>query len=77
MAKIDDIGEMLKTVINNLSTFKQEVFKRFDEMDEKFDGKIDGAEARLTKRIDAIGMQLAFLEEDAPTTPHAIIRING
>jgi hypothetical protein len=67
MAKTDDIAVMLKTVINNLSTFRQEVFKRFDETDKKFDTKIDGVEARLTKRIDAIGKQLAYLEDDAPT----------
>ena len=70
MAKIDDIEKMLKAFINNMSAFKQEflsfrkeVLQRFDEADKK----IDGVEERLTKRIDSIGKQLAFLEDDTPT----------
>ncbi|HLC87740.1 MAG TPA: hypothetical protein VJG66_01635 [Patescibacteria group bacterium] len=60
MAKIDDIETMLKALVNNLSTSKQEIFKRFDELDKKFDNKIDGLEVRLAKRIDALGKQLAY-----------------
>ena len=70
MAKIDDIETMLKALINNISTFKQEVFKRFDEIDKRF----ENLETRLNKRIDGvenrldnIGKQLAYLEDDAPT----------
>ncbi len=70
MAKIDDIEKMLRALINSVSGFKQEflsfrkeVLQRFDETDEK----MDGVEKRLTKRIDNIGKQLAYLEDDAPT----------
>lgn len=61
---------MLRIIINGQSAFKQEflsfkkeVLRRFDETDRK----IDGVEERLTKRIDSIGKQLAYLEDDAPT----------
>lgn len=63
MGKIDDIEKMLKALINDMSTFKLEVFKRFDATDKK----IDGVEERLTKRIDVLGKQLAYLEDDTPT----------
>lgn len=69
MEKTEDTKTMLKAIINGLSAFKQEflsfkkeVLRRFDQMDEK----IDGVEERLTKRIDSIGKQLAYLEDDAP-----------
>lgn len=74
MAATDDTQTMLRTIINNISSFKQDMLKRFDDMDRKFenkidnlDKKIDGVEARLTKRIDNLGSQLAYLEDDAPT----------
>jgi hypothetical protein len=62
MAATDDTQTMLRTIINNISSFKQDMLKRFDDMDRKFenkidnlDKKIDGVEARLTKRIDNLG----------------------
>ena len=74
MAKKTDTNELLRTIINNMSTFKQEFLKKFDEIDKKFTGKIDrldkkidGVEQRLTERIDTLGKQLAYLEDDAPT----------
>lgn len=70
MTKIDDIEKMLRALVNSVSGFKQEslsfrkeVLQRFDEVDKK----IEGSETRLTKRIDSIGKQLAYLEDDAPT----------
>jgi tetrahydromethanopterin S-methyltransferase subunit G len=66
----DDTETMLRAIINGLSafkqeflTFKKEVFQRFDDMDRK----IDGVEERLTKRINTIGKQAAYLEDDTPT----------
>lgn len=74
MAKIDDIETMLKAFINSMSAFKQDVFKRFDDLDKKLTGRIDSVEQKLSKRIDGvekrldkIGLQLAYLDDDAPT----------
>lgn len=71
----DDIQTMLRAIINGQSAFRQEVLKRFDEMDKKFEGmfnsldkKIDEVEKNLTKRIDKIGKQLAYVEDDTPTS---------
>ena len=33
MAKKTDTNELLRTIINNMSTFKQEFLKKFDEID--------------------------------------------
>jgi len=69
MAK-DDTQKMLRIIINGQSSFRQEVLKKFDEVDKKFNGldkKIDKVDEKLTKRIDAVGRQLAYLEDDAPT----------
>ena len=70
MEKTDETKTMLKAIINGLNafkteflSFKKEVLQRFDQMDKK----IDGVEERLTKRIDSMGKQLAYLEDDAPT----------
>lgn len=73
---------MLKTIINGQNSFRQEVLKKMDKLDQKIDGvdnKIDGVEKKLTERIDSveknlteridrIGKQLAYLEDDTPKT---------
>lgn len=61
---------MLQIIINGQSTFRQEVqgeIKDLKEMVSKVDQKIDRVEENLTKRMDKIGKQLAYLEDDAPT----------
>lgn len=65
---------MLRTVINGQSAMKSELLTRLDEVSKKLSGrmdsldkKIDGVEKRLTERIDKIGLQVASLEDDAPT----------
>lgn len=70
MAKSDDTQQMLRAIINGQSSFRQEVLSKFDKLDQKFnglDGKIDQVEKRLTERIDKLGKQLAYLEDDTPT----------
>lgn len=67
---MNDIQKMFQTIINNQSAFRQEILKRFDEMDKKFEslrGETRRSEKNLTSRIDKIGKQQAYLEDDAPT----------
>lgn len=71
---MNDTQKMLVNIINNLSSFKQEILSKFEKLDEKLSSKIDSldikienVELRLTKRINKIGKQLAFLEDDTPT----------
>lgn len=60
---MDNTTKMLQAIINGLAAFKQEVLTRFDKTDQK----IDKVEKNLTKRIDKLGRQLAYLEDDTPT----------
>ena len=74
---MDDVKKMFRTIVNGQSTMKQEMLgeigKVRNEVEEvgvkvdKVDKKIDGVESRLTKRIDKLGLQIAHLEDDAPT----------
>lgn len=77
----DDTTKMLRAIINGQSAMKSELIGKIDKLDKrltgkvdelegkitKLDKKIDGVEERLTKRIDKIGLQVASLEDDAPT----------
>lgn len=70
MSNTDDIQKMLRMIINGQSRFRQEILIKFDKIEqkiEKLDKKIDSVEKRLTDRIDTIGKQLAYLEDDTPT----------
>lgn len=74
---MNDTQKMLQAIINGQTTLKQELLRKIDTVDQKvekltgtvegLDGKIDKVEERLTERLDKIGMQLAYLEDDAPT----------
>lgn len=74
---MNDIQKMLQAIINGQSTLKQELLSKIDKVDQKvdklgekvggLDRKIDGVEKRLTERLNKIGRQLAYLEDDAPT----------
>lgn len=74
MVKSDNTQQMLRAILNGQSSFRQEILKRFDGLEERVDGlevrldiKIDNLEKRLTNRIDRLGKQLAYLEDDTPT----------
>ncbi len=74
MGRMDDTKKMLVTIINGQSALKAEVLGKIGElrveMNQKFDSldnKIEKVEKNLTKRIDKIGSQLAYLEDDTPT----------
>lgn len=74
---MNDTQKMLQAIINGQSTLKGELLKKIDDVDKKVDklagtveglgGKIDRVEKNITQRIDKIGKQLAYLEDDAPT----------
>ena len=78
---MNDTQKMLQAIINGQSTLKGELLAKIDQVDKKLsekiegldgkvnglDGKIDRAERRLTERLDKIGKQLAYLEDDTPT----------
>ena len=67
---MNNIDKMLSAIINGQSALKSELLVKIDGVDQKvdkLDSKIDGVEKRLTKRIDKLGKQTAYLEDDAPT----------
>lgn len=74
---MDDTQKMLQAIIHGQNALKQELGSKIDKLGKKLDGlenRIDGVEERidrveknLTKRIDRIGKQLSYLEDDAPT----------
>lgn len=68
---MNDTQKMLQAIINGQSTLKQELLSKIDKVDKKVDGldvKLDKVEKNLTERIDKLGKQLAYLEDDAPTS---------
>lgn len=67
---MNDTQKMLQAIINGQSTLKQELLSKIDKVDQKVDGldvKLDKVEKNLTERIDKLGKQLAYLEDDTPT----------
>jgi len=74
---MDEVKKMLRAVINGQSAMKQELLVKIEKVDERantLEGKIDSLGESIkkgfkevNKRIDKIGSQLAYLEEDAPT----------
>lgn len=69
-AIVDEIQKMLQAIINSQSAFRQEILKRFDKTDKKIENlQIETRQGKkeLTERIDKLGKQLAYLEDDAPT----------
>ncbi|GEM_PF-2781088 len=67
---MNDIQKMLQAIINGQSAIKQELSGKIDRIDQKvdlLDEKLDKVEKNLTGRIDKLGKQLAYLEDDTPT----------
>lgn len=61
---------MLRAIINGQSALKQELLSKIGVVHNEvkmLDKKIDKVEENLTGRIDKIGLQVARLEDDAPT----------
>ena len=51
--------KLLQTILDRVSSVKQKVDNGFKEVNKRFD--------QADKRIDKLGLQLARLEDDAPT----------
>jgi predicted nuclease with TOPRIM domain len=71
---MNDINKMLKTIINGQSALKEELLRRIDKTVAKLSRRINGLEKKtesgfkeVNERLDKIGKQTAFLEEDTPT----------
>ncbi len=67
---MDEIKKMLREVINNQSAFRQEMFRKFDELEGRLTKRIDEIAKDLkylTKRVDNLGKQQAYLEDNTPT----------
>lgn len=78
---MDDTTKMLQAILNGQNALKQELMSKIDKLDRKLTGRIDNLEVKidgveknlkkveknLTARMDKIGMQLAYAEDDTPT----------
>jgi hypothetical protein len=78
---MDDTKKMLQAIINGQSAMKSELLGEIQKLEKKVDTEIgelkkdigslrnetkEGFE-KLTERVDNIGLQVARLEDDAPT----------
>lgn len=64
---MDETKKMLRAIINGQSAMKQELLGEIGRVDEKLTLKMGDVEKNLTARIDMIGKQMAFLDDDAPS----------
>ncbi len=71
---MDNTQTMLKAIITGQSAMKEELLSEIKKVDKKLDKRIDNLEAKVdggfekvNERIDKLGAQLAYLEDDAPT----------
>ena len=60
---MDEIKKMLSAFINSQSAFNQRIESELKRLGKK----IEDSEKNLTRRIDALGKQLAYVEDDTPT----------
>lgn len=56
---LEDIHKMLQAVISGLSTLRMEMQGGFKTVNKRID--------KVEERLDKIGQQVAYLEDDAPT----------
>ena len=71
---MDDTKKMLQAIINGQSAMKGELINKIDGVERNFGTRIDKLEGgvdkgfkQVGKRIDKLGTQLAYLDDDAPT----------
>lgn len=71
---MDDTQKMLRVVINGQSSMKSELLGEINKLRKETrkgfeDQKKESSETekRLTHRLDLIGKQVAYLDDDAPT----------
>lgn len=62
--------KLLQIILDGQTSIREDVAnvrKDIKQIKVELDNKIDTAENRLTQRLNKIGSQLAYLEDDAPT----------
>ena len=67
---MDDSKEILKAILKGQAAMKQELLNKIGKVEinvDKVGKRLDQAESTLIGRLDKIGGQLAYLEDDAPT----------
>lgn len=67
---MDDTKKMLRVIINGQSSMKSELLVEIKKVDKKVDQvRVDlkNLEVNLTERMDKLGLQIANVEDDAPT----------
>jgi len=67
---MDKTQTMFRTIINGQSAMKSELLTKIESVHKEVQElrkQTDGGFKRVEKRIDKIGLQVASLEDDAPT----------
>jgi len=67
---MDNTQKMFKSIINGQSAMKQELLGKIEKLSdnlEDFKQEVRNEFRKVNKRIDTIGLQLAYLEDDAST----------
>lgn len=71
---MDEVKEMLKTVINGQHVLRAEMNAKFAKLGKKLDNEVRSVRqdmregfGEVNKRLDILGKQLSYLEDDAPT----------
>jgi hypothetical protein len=71
---MDDLKKMIRSVINSQSSMKSELLSEIRKGDEKLSSEIKEFKKetkegfkKVNYRLDLIGKQVAYLDDDAPT----------
>lgn len=67
----DNTDRMLRAIINGQSAMKSELLGEIHKVDKKVDDiktEMNNGFKKVSDRIDKIGLQVAELDEDAPTS---------
>jgi hypothetical protein len=67
---MDDVKKMFRTIVNGQSAMKSELLGEIGKVSvevKEIKQELKGSEKRLTKRINKLGKQIAYVEDDAPT----------
>lgn len=67
---MDDTKKMLRAIINGQSAMKSELLGKIESVHKEVQDLRDETTSgfkKLTERVDKIGLQVAYLEDDAPT----------
>ena len=63
---MSDNGDMLQAIMAEFQSLKKEMRSGFNKIDE-LNTKLNTLDEKFTKRLDNLGKQLAYVEDDTPT----------